>query len=113
MDHAEFSTYDGMYRAREVFRANSAVIITQDFHLPKAVYTARRLGLQAAGISADRNVCAGAEITTCGRCRPGSRPFSSLPRGQNPAFWDRLYSITRDGRATHDEIAATAAPENS
>lgn len=43
MDHAGFSTYDSMYRAREVFRVESAVIITQDFHLARAVYTARNI----------------------------------------------------------------------
>lgn len=52
LDHAGFDTYSSMYRAREVFRASSAIIVTQDFHLPRSVYIARHLGLSAYGIIA-------------------------------------------------------------
>ncbi len=52
-DHAGFSTYDTMYRAREVFEAKRVIIVTQDFHLSRAVYIARALGLEAYGVSAD------------------------------------------------------------
>jgi vancomycin permeability regulator SanA len=53
MDHAGFSTYDTMYRAREVFLVKDALVVTQRFHLARAVYTARRLGLEAVGVPAD------------------------------------------------------------
>ena len=52
-DHAGFSTYDTMYRARDVFLVQSALVVTQGFHLARAVYTARRLGLEATGVPAD------------------------------------------------------------
>lgn len=52
-DHAGFSTYDTMYRARDVFRVQSAIVVTQGFHLARAVYTARALGLEATGVPAD------------------------------------------------------------
>lgn len=52
LDHAGFDTYSSMYRARDVFLAESLTIVTQDFHLPRAVYIARRLGLQAYGLIA-------------------------------------------------------------
>jgi SanA protein len=53
MDHAGFSTYDSMYRARDVFKVKDALVVTQGFHLDRAVYTARKLGLDATGVSAD------------------------------------------------------------
>jgi SanA protein len=53
IDHAGFGTYDTMYRARDVFQVESALVVTQDFHLSRAVYTARRLGLDAIGVVAD------------------------------------------------------------
>lgn len=53
LDHAGFDTLDTMYRAREVFCVRGAVIVTQDFHLDRAVYTARALGLEATGVPAD------------------------------------------------------------
>ncbi|OFW58883.1 MAG: hypothetical protein A2133_02340 [Actinobacteria bacterium RBG_16_64_13] len=52
-DHAGFDTYDTMYRARDVFEVASALIVTQEFHLARAVYTARALGLEATGVVAD------------------------------------------------------------
>jgi len=52
-DHAGFSTYDTMYRARDVFKVTSALVVTQEFHLARAVYTARKLGLEATGVAAD------------------------------------------------------------
>jgi SanA protein len=47
MDHAGFNTYDSMYRARDVFEVKDLVIVTQDFHVSRAVYIARNLGLDA------------------------------------------------------------------
>ncbi len=53
MDHAGFSTYESMYRARDVFIAKRIVIVSQQYHLYRAVFDARRLGLEAYGVSAD------------------------------------------------------------
>lgn len=53
MDHAGFSTYESMYRAKEVFKAESVMIVTQNYHLYRAVYIAKRLGLTAYGAGAD------------------------------------------------------------
>jgi SanA protein len=50
LDHAGFDTYSSMYRARDVFQADSITIVTQDFHIPRAVFVARRLGIQAYGV---------------------------------------------------------------
>jgi SanA protein len=54
LDHAGFDTYSSMYRARKVFRAESVIIVTQDFHLPRAVFVAQQLGLEAYGIVPER-----------------------------------------------------------
>ena len=52
LDHAGFDTYSSFYRAREVFQARSLIIVTQEFHLPRALWIARQLGLEAYGIVA-------------------------------------------------------------
>lgn len=54
MDHAGFSTYESMYRARDVFQVEKMVIVTQEYHLYRAVYNARKLGIDAYGFAADR-----------------------------------------------------------
>ncbi len=49
MDHAGFSTYESMYRARDVFQVEKMLIVTQKYHLYRAVYNARKLGIDAYG----------------------------------------------------------------
>lgn len=54
MDHAGFSTYDSIYRAKYIFEAKKVVIVTQKYHLYRALYIANQLELEAYGISADK-----------------------------------------------------------
>jgi vancomycin permeability regulator SanA len=49
-DYAGFNTYDSCYRARDVFGVRSAVLVTQDYHLPRALYSCRELGIDAVGL---------------------------------------------------------------
>lgn len=53
LDHAGFDTYSTMYRAQTVFKATSAIVVTQDFHLPRAVYIGRHLGIPTYGVVAE------------------------------------------------------------
>ncbi len=49
MDHAGFSTYDSIYRAKEIFGCETLIIVTQDYHLHRAIYIANKLGIDAYG----------------------------------------------------------------
>jgi len=53
LDHAGFDTYSSMYRARDIFGVSSILITSQSFHLPRAVFIARQLGIKAYGANAD------------------------------------------------------------
>ena len=53
LDYAGFDTYSSMYRAREIFKVESVIVATQSFHLPRAVFIGRSLGLVAYGVNAD------------------------------------------------------------
>lgn len=53
MDHAGFSTYESMYRAKEIFGIDKMIIVTQDYHLSRAVYIANKLGIEAYGVASD------------------------------------------------------------
>ncbi len=53
MDHAGFSTYESMYRAKNIFEVETLIIITQEFHIYRAIYIARNLGLDAYGVMTD------------------------------------------------------------
>lgn len=52
-DHAGFSTYESMYRTKHVFGAERIVVATQTYHLYRALYSARGLGLEAVGVPSD------------------------------------------------------------
>jgi SanA protein len=52
-DHAGFRTYDSCYRARHVFEVDRAILVTQAFHLSRALFLARRLGIDAVGYVAE------------------------------------------------------------
>lgn len=59
MDHAGFSTYESIYRAKEIFGANKVLIVTQEYHLYRALYIAEALGMEAYGVDADLRSYAG------------------------------------------------------
>jgi len=100
-DHAGFSTYDTMYRARDVFKVTSAIVVTQEFHLARAVYTARRLGLEATGVAADIQPYANEQRFVVRDWAARVKAFFQLnilhpePRYLGPAI-----PIEGDGRAT-------------
>ena len=51
-DYAGFRTYDSVYRAREIFGVRSAILVTQGYHLPRALFLARKMGLDVVGVDA-------------------------------------------------------------
>lgn len=78
MDHAGFSTYESIYRAKEIFQADKILIVTQEYHLYRAIYIANRLGIEAYGVSSDYHTYVGqsmrnfremlARVKDCGTC---------------------------------------------
>jgi SanA protein len=53
LDYAGFSTYDSCYRARDIFKVQQAILVTQEFHLDRALLICNGLGLEAVGVAAD------------------------------------------------------------
>lgn len=53
-DHAGFDTYDSLYRARHIFEAKSLVLVTQSFHLNRALYIAKALDIRCEGVASDQ-----------------------------------------------------------
>ena len=53
LDHAGFSTYESLIRAKQIFGVERLVIVTQNYHLPRALYIADQLGMEAYGVASD------------------------------------------------------------
>jgi SanA protein len=56
LDFAGRRTYDTCFRARDIFQVESAILVTQSFHLPRAIYVCNALGVPAVGVSADQRI---------------------------------------------------------
>jgi vancomycin permeability regulator SanA len=55
LDYAGRRTYDTCYRAKAIFGVERAILVTQDFHLPRALYLCNALGIEAVGVKANNN----------------------------------------------------------
>jgi len=103
LDHAGFCTYDSCYRARDVFGAKSLIIVTNGFHLPRALYIANELGIDAIGVASDRRHYLAArynnlrEILACGKAF-----YQTNIAHSKPAFLGASIDLTGSGLVTQD-----------
>jgi len=59
MDHAGFSSYDSVYRAKEIFGVQKMIIVTQRYHLYRSLYIAKKLGIEVYGIESNLRIYPG------------------------------------------------------
>jgi SanA protein len=64
LDYAGRRTYDSCYRAKEIFGVQRAILVTQAFHLERALYLCDAFGIDSVGVKADRRNYAGGAQTT-------------------------------------------------
>jgi vancomycin permeability regulator SanA len=105
MDHAGFSTYESLYRARDIFQARKVIIVTQRYHLSRAVFIARELGLQAYGVSSDLHDY-GPVMTKYKMREMVARNkdfWSARVFKPQPTFLGEPIPVFGDGRATDDK----------
>lgn len=102
LDHAGFSTYDSMYRAKEVFQAEKIIVVTQKYHLYRAVYIARGLGIDAYGAAADPCIYAGQSFRELREILARNKDFIMTSARLSPAVSGEIVPIGGDGAASHD-----------
>lgn len=104
MDHAGFNTYESVYRARDIFQVKKVIIVTQEYHLARAVFIAKELGLQACGVAADLHDYG--EVMTVYRLREtAARNKDFFLAGlikPEPTFLGETIPVTGDGTITDD-----------
>ena len=101
MDHAGFSTYESVYRAKEIFLAKKVVIVTQEYHLYRALYIANELGLDAVGVSANK-IVGGQTARDIREILARNKDFVKVMFKPEPTFLGETIPITGDGNVTVD-----------
>ena len=103
MDHAGFSTYDSLYRAKEIFQAKKILIITQEYHLYRALFIANRLGLEAYGVSADYRSYTGQAGQNFREFLARVKDFATGIFKPEPTYLGETIPISGNGDLTNDD----------
>lgn len=102
MDHAGFSTYESIYRAKDIFQAKKVVIVTQKYHLYRALYIANRLGLEAYGVGADPRQYVGAFNREVREILARDKDFIKCIFKPEPTYLGDTIPVSGNGDITND-----------
>lgn len=103
MDHAGFSTYESMYRARDIFCAEKVIIVSQRYHLPRALYVAEKLGLEAYGVPAKEAEYRGQAYREFREILARTKDFCTAVVQPLPKYLGEEIPISGNGDLTNDK----------
>lgn len=103
MDHAGFSTYETIYRAKEIFGAKKVLIVTQKYHLFRALYIAREFGVEAYGVSADVRSYRGAIYREVREVLARNKDFVKCIFKPESTYLGEAIPVSGDGNITNDK----------
>lgn len=102
MDHAGFSTYESMYRAKEIFKAEKIIVVTQEYHLYRALYIAQKLGMEAYGVSSDYRPYYGQTYREVREILARCKDFATTLFKPEPTFLGEAIPVSGNGDLTND-----------
>jgi vancomycin permeability regulator SanA len=100
MDHAGFSTYESMYRAKEIFGADKIIIVSQSYHLYRAIYIARSLGIEAYGVASDQHSYRGQIVRDAREAAARAKDLVYTFLRPLPTYLGDSISLLGDGNVT-------------
>ena len=103
MDHAGFSTYESIFRARDVFAVDKIIIVTQEYHLYRALYVANALGVEAYGVASDYHTYAGQAYRELREILARNKDFATGILKPDPTYLGEVIPVSGDGNLTNDE----------
>ena len=103
MDHAGFSTYESIYRAKSIFELEKVIVVTQKYHLYRALYIANQFDLYAYGVSAEANNYAGAVYRETREVLARNKDFVQCIFKPKPTYLGDTISVNGDGNVTNDK----------
>jgi len=109
MDHAGFSTYESIYRARDIFCADRILIVSQDYHLYRALHIADALGVEAYGVAADYHTYVGQPVREVREILARVKDFCTALWKPVPTYLGDPIPVSGDGNLTNDNTEAFAA----
>ncbi len=105
MDHAGFSTYDSMYRARSVFKVTSAIVVTQKLHLKRALYIGDKMGIKVSGVEAENSTAKSTAFQSIREYPARVKAFLQCEIFHSkPKYLGEVIPITGSGIVTEDNI---------
>ena len=102
MDHAGFSTYESIYRAKEIFGVEKMIIVTQDYHLYRALYIAESFGIEAYGVNADYREYWGQSKRDAREILARFKDFATVTLKPEPTYLGETIDISGNGNLTND-----------
>lgn len=102
MDHAGFSTYDSIYRAKEIFGADKIIIVTQEYHLYRALYIANKLDIEAYGVGADPRKYSGQLYRDFREILARNKDFIKTIFKPEPTYLGDAIPVSGNGDVTND-----------
>lgn len=102
MDHAGFSTYESLYRAKEIFEADKVIIVTQKYHMYRALYVAKCLGIDAYGVTADLGQYGGQSYRELRETAARLKDFLFCITKPEPTYLGETIPVSGDGNQTND-----------
>ena len=103
MDHAGFSTYESMYRAKAVFQVKNMIVVSQKYHLYRALYSGKGLGMKVTGVPAKETSYAGQMYRDLRELLARDKDVVSLLRKTKPTYLGEAIPVSGDGDATNDQ----------
>lgn len=103
MDHAGFSTYESMYRAKEIFKVKKLIIVTQEYHLYRSIYIAEKLGLESIGVSAEKIKYSGDTYREIREVLARNKDVIKCIFEPKPTYLGEEIPITGNGNQTNDK----------
>ncbi len=103
MDHAGFSTYDSLYRAKHIFQAERVIIVTQQYHLYRALYIARSLGIEAIGVAAPGENYYGQTYREVREMAARTKDFLLTITKPEATIMGEAIPVSGDGNVTNDK----------
>jgi vancomycin permeability regulator SanA len=101
-DHAGFSTYESIYRAKEIFGAERVIIVTQEYHIYRALYLAEKLGIEAYGVSASLHGYGSQDYQDFRESLARVKDFFYALVKPEPTFLGEFIPISGDAYPSHD-----------